>query len=353
MDQNLQEVEKVLISLEEMLLFELDKARNKLKDELYIPLKENRYKRFVQIYKRIYKRLMPGDGIAQLALVSELEDQLQGRLGVLRILLENKIPSAYVEVAHQDILHSRIRLEKRVYARRSERKQSVKAVSSDASQAEERVVSSREASLNYMDVTDEEARELEDVRTSGDTAIYSAARELKMLSAYVRFHKNKTPPAPRGRAHFVSKELRYNAQNDVKAHLANVKKNKDASVAKAVPEKKDKKEEREKPKDIAQTPEEIRKKLEARGGKIIGSGPSVFESRDIYSESEEFSDKPVANRKPQPKPQPQPKPPPLPERDPNEPIAQTPEEIRKKLEQRKIDTKEKGKAVFESRDLSS
>ena len=207
-----------------------------------------------------------------------------------------------------------------------------------------RFVSSREKSLNYMEVTAEEAAELEDVRTSGDTAIYSAARELKMLSAYVRFHKDKTPPAPRGRAYYVSKELSYNAQNDVKAYLEQVKRNKANTVAKKPPV------EKEKRKDIAQTPEEIRAKLAARGNSV-SAGPSLFEARDIYSEAEEFSDLSHFKERKQKAEKP-PVAPPLPKRNPNEPIAQTPEEIRKKLEERKLDSANKGKAVFESRDLT-
>lgn len=349
------ELEQSLIKLEELLLFELDKARNQITDQLYVSLKENRRTRLLKHYKKIEHLLLNSGDISRLELMTDIHEQLRFRLNALKILLQPKqIASAYLEVAHQDLLHSRIRLEKRVVARRNKL-----AANSPASPRHQdvdraiRPVSAREKSLNQLNVTRTEAAELEDVRTSNDTSIYSAARELKVLAAYVRIHKGKTPPAPKGRAYFVSKELSHNIHDDVKTHLQeiNINKSRLRSAIRKNAGKKKKKLSR----DIAQTPEDIRKKLEARGDTATASGPSVFESRDIYSEADEiggeiFIEKQPREEKPVEKP-------PLPTRDPGEQIAQTPEEIRRKLEERRkkegnTDEQPKGKAVFESRDLT-
>lgn len=355
MSDKLFELERSLVQLEEMLGFELDKLRNQVKDQIYVAINEKRHARLLKHYKKLQFLLDYSGNRSQLELMTDIHEQLRTRLATLKILLQAKqIGSAYLEVSHQDIVNSRSRLEKRVVVRRKKlaASSSTSQRSRTTDQISSRHKSSKEKSLNRLNVTSAEAAELEDVRTSSNTSIYSAARELKVLAAYVRIHKDKTPPAPKGRAFYVSKELSHNAQNDVKAHLEELKKNKSKqkSEVKKIASLLKKNRKKKLGKDIAQTPEEIRKKLEARGTTEIATGPSVFEARDVYSETEELAGSRTVEVKAR-------KEKPLPARNPNDPIAQTPEDIRRKLEERK---KEAGlatdnsseKATFDSVDLT-
>lgn len=360
MSDKLIELERSLIQLEELLGFELDKLRNQIKDQIYVSINEKRHIRLMKHYKKLQFQLDYSGNRSQLELMTDIHELLRTRLAIIKVLLgASQIGSAYLEVSHQDIINSRNRLEKRVVARRKKL-----AIGSSTSQRPRktdqisfRPVSTKEKSLNRLNVTRAETAELEDVRSSSNTSIYSAARELKVLAAYIRIHKDKAPPVPKGRAFYVSKELSHNVHNDVKEHVEELKKNKSKqkSDVKKIASLLKKNRKKKLGKDIAQTPEDIRKKLEARGTAGTTSGLSVFEARDVYSETEELGGPRAVEIKPR-KEKPKKKPP-LPRRNPDDPIAQTPEDIRRKLEERKKEAgqaadKPKEKAVFGSVDLT-
>lgn len=274
MSDLLDKINHDLTELEEKLLLELRRLRKLHLDERYSPLDEA-IKLELSLTRDALAESLEHSGDRQnLSLKTDLHEKLQERMDVMRSLLHRKIPTAFIESAHEE-------------AKRS-------------SESVERTI--------------------------------SQSRELAVLELLVRQHHidgRSIEDIMKERAQFSSRELR-------SGHVADL-----AGKGK-----------------IAQSPEEIRRKLAERGS--TSSGASSFAARDINHTADFKTAAPKGA------------------------IAQSPEEIRKKLAERQAagttarasftakdiepgypqdfggrkekekpePEKPKGKAIFEARDLS-
>ncbi|NIQ96464.1 MAG: hypothetical protein GWN87_21415, partial [Desulfuromonadales bacterium] len=171
--------------------------------------------------------------------------------------------------AHRQIEDSRQRLEKRVAARRKKLETEDQRDSTGVMKGLfGRPAGETELGRNRIRVTDEEERELQDIDVYLDNGIYSASRELAMVSNLAQHGAPDEPPEQgRGRAVFEARELSTTTPS-VKTRARPEKEERPG----AEPQKEEKR-------DIAQTPEEIRRKLEAR--KYQSSGKASFLPKDI------------------------------------------------------------------------
>lgn len=214
---------------------------------------------------------------------SEETENLFVRIFVSGNLLEQQVPTDFIEISQSKVEKSRIQLEKLVSAARES-----KAGEADAQPGFFKKVfgtkNTQEGELNPLKITPEEEKQFEENTEFLDKGIYSASRELAILNAQVVLHY-------------------------------------------------------EEGKSIAQNPDEIRRKLLSKGISPA-QGASTFESKDLSNRPREIPD---TYTPPRPKPKEKPA-----------VIAQTPEEIRKKLAERKAgeETIDEGKAVFGAKDIA-
>jgi len=257
----------------------------------------------------------------RLELRTERHEVLQARLRVVRQLLGSDIHASQLHEAHESIENSRRRLEKRVVARRKklEEQDEEPSYGSLFKRLFNRQADRREADRNRIAVTEEEEHELQDVDVYLDGGIYSASRELAMLANLLQRGATDDPPPnqPRGKAVFEAREL--------STTIPPVNKMKPVKEETEGADEDDRKEEKEEKRDIAQTPEEIRRKLQER--KYQSSGKASFVSKDIEpSHPQEFYG-----------------------RKPEEDAGRDDTEDQDEPEE---DEPKNGKAVFESRDLT-
>lgn len=324
----LETIDNSLQEVEEQLLEEFSRIRNSLSETRFEPIDTGIKNALAGVVSELRSQLEHSGDKNNLQLQTEQHEVLFSRIAVIRQLLNAKIPTAYLQEAHQDVATSRKQLERKVVANRS----------SDESNISQEPVkqggffnsiknifsaekSEQETKRNRIKITEQEQKEFEDVEVYLDNGIYSASRELAMLSSLVtettgvsaadNTESKKTPkPAagPKGKAQFTSRDL--------------TKGNAEALPDPLPPGK------------VAQTPEEIRRKLDARSAST--SGASTFEARDIAHAMPPAKATPPLQRAIEKETTP---------RD----IARTPEAIRQKLAERQQPST--GKASFASKDI--
>ncbi len=350
----LDKIDASLEEVEEQLLKEFDRVRNTVSADRYAQIDpgiRNALEEVIDVLKVELEH--SGEGQA-LSLITERHEVLYSRIAVLKHLVISPIRTAYLEEAHEGIDKRRQQLETRVIAQRNKQDPSI------TRQTEERKgglvgslrglfdhkPSDQHLARNAIKVTATEEKELQQTQVYLDNGIYSASRELGMIASLNRGGSLDRPPEARndaaearGRAIFESKDLSH----------------------KPPPEVDGRKEPQPKPepviskREIAQTPEEIRRKLESRSGQGAG-GKASFAARDLSSHTEN----------PTPTPQPEPKTPAAPEPPPAgkavfasrdiDPVAPSDPPRRRgkqeEEEEEKPPERRSGPAVFESRDLS-
>lgn len=300
MSQLLRKIEADLSELEETLLAELRRLRKTAGDEVYADLSDDVAMQ-VRLTADSLKDVLNSSGDASnLSLKTEQHENLEARIGVLSQLLSKKIPAVFIETSHQEVKASRQQLTAKVAASRSERKADPENKKPGLfKRIFSREETSGEQARNPDHVTQEEQNKFEADQGYKDSGVFSASRELAILCEQVRLHVDEgqsIEKVAQERAKFRSKDLSSDPPEF---------------------------------KDIAQSPEAIRKKLQNRGAAPSGKS-STFVAKDIQ---------PVADPEPPRK---------------REKKAQSPEEIRRKLEARKSeDSAGAGKAVFGAKDLSN
>lgn len=261
-DESLQEVE-------EQLLQEFDRIRNKLSDARFEAIDQGIKNALDSVVADLKGRLEQTGDRQNLQLMTERHEILFARLSVLKQLLNAKVPTAFLHEAHQEVISNRRKLEAKVTAKRQQNVEEpetgkpgfgfvsrLKGIFSN-NQTE------KELNRNRIKVTTEEQQALEPVSVYLDNGIYSASRELAALAnvfnlpeqqkeALQDAHERKMKAVISGKAQFESKDLSAKPANE-----------------NTTPGKK----------AIAQTPDEIRRKLSERGGN--NAGKASFSSKDI------------------------------------------------------------------------
>lgn len=316
-------VDASLLEIEEQLLDEFKRIRNTLSEAPFEKIDKGIENSLSSVIQELVHMLENSGDKTDLQLQTERHETLFARSSVINQLLRAKIPTAYLHEIHNEVKSSRKKLENQVVAKRE--RSTPSKITPQESPAKKggffgsiknmlsRGESDQETLRNRIKVTDQEAKEFEPVEIYLDNGIYSASRELAMLSHRLveagsdlteskksdAAKENERQSAPGGKATFESRDL----------------------SQKAPPLQKG---------SIAQTPEEIRRKLE--NSETNPKTASTFEAKDVTQTISQIDNiqatpKVVSGK-----------------------IALSPEEIRKKLAARQ-QPGNMGKATFGSKDI--
>lgn len=309
MAELLDRIEEDLVGVEEELLAEFSRIRKMEWPEPYSkidPFLKNKLEKTIQGLRHDLDH--SGDA-KHLTLRTDRHEQLYSRIYVTIYLLDKPVPTAFIDMCHQEVLQSR-----REHEQNKERKQERVQIYLDGGIYSD----SRELSV-LNDVTEQHHEEGLSIEEIIEERAQFLARDLTNAPV-----KAKDGPPRIARS---TDEIRKKLEGKTSFAGPSAFEAKDiASVNEEMPDPSPKK-------SIAQSPDEIRRKLQERGASGSSQGASSFEAKDLSSSLP-------------------PTPPPLPRKKvkPKE-VAQTPEEIRKKLAERQAGDEPKGKAVFGAKDI--
>lgn len=309
---------------------------------------------------------LENSGAGTLSLVTQRHEVLYSRIAVLRHLLHTQVRVSHLMEANEGVAIRRKQLEGRVLAERQKQDPSAtrqsEARKSGLSNSPQGMFNHRptdqQVNRNVLGVTSREEDRLEHSQLYLDNGIFSASRELSMLASLTRGGTLDRPPEesdssdtpqPTGKAVFEARDLRYHAPPTESVQ----RRRQPEPEAEPEPEPQPEISKR----DIAQTPDEIRRKLEARRGSATGK--ASFEAKDLSSST--YNDPPRPRQ--QPGRQADPEPPrsgkaSFVSRDinpvaPQDPPRRREQDQRREDDDKKDEDKRKGPAVFESRELSN
>ena len=257
-------VDSSLQEVEEQLLQEFDRIRNSLSDSRYEPIDSGVKNALTEVINDLTARLDHSGDRQNLSLMTERHEILLARIVVVRQLLNSKVPTAFLHEAHSEVVSNRKTLESKVQAKRQSEE--------PEQQAEHQKLgfmsklkgffgsenkTEKEVSRNRIRVTEQEIETLEPVSIYLDNGIYSASRELAALANVFSLPKDTQEEIQQahakrveGKALFESRDLSSQQTPPVKIGA-----------------------------EIAQSPDEIRRKLAERQG--VASGKASFGSKDI------------------------------------------------------------------------
>lgn len=310
-DNSLQEVE-------EQLLQEFDRIRNTLSDARFEAIDPGIKTALGSVVADLRGRLEQTGDRENLQLMTERHEILFARMGVLRQLLNAKIPTAFLHEAHQEVKSNRKKLEAEVEA---QRRKETATESAPTPEAKSGFVSrlkgmfkgnetEKAVKRNRIQVTAEEQKNHEPVSIYLDNGIYSASRELAALANVFSLPKEQ------------QEALQDNHEKKMQAIISGKAQFQSRDLSNKPPEEKPGK------KSIAQTPEEIRRKLAERQNS--DTGKASFVSKDINHVA------PVTSSTPAEKPK---------------SAAEIAAERRRELEAEKAKQPTTGKASFVSKDI--
>jgi hypothetical protein len=245
-------IDKSLQEVEEQLLDEFSRIRNALSDAPFAPIDIGIRNALGGVVTELYGQLDQSGDRVNLQMMSEVHEVLLARIVVLRRLIDSKVPTAYLHEAHTEVSANRRQLEAKVVSRRSREEDSedapekgaglfgkIKGLFSGESKTEKEVSRNRIRVNVYL-----------------DNGIYSASRELAALANVFNL------PEPQKQAI----QAEHKKRMDGKAQFGS----RDVS-AQALGTKPDR--------DIAQSPDAIRRKLaERQSGQV---GKASFAATDI------------------------------------------------------------------------
>jgi len=256
-------IDKSLQEVEEQLLEEFNRIRNSLSDAPYAPINTGVKNALSGVVTELYDQLDQSGDRVNLQMMTEAHEILLARMVVLRRLINSKVPTAYLHEAHTEVVTNRRQLEAKVVSLRSRQDDHVdppeksgglfgklKGLFSGGSKTD------AELSRNRIRVTEQEVEALEPVNIYLDNGIYSASRELAAVANVFNLPESQKQTIQaehkkrmEGKAQFGSRDL-------------------STQAATAKPGR-----------DIAQTPEAIRRKLaERQAGQ---SSKASFAATDI------------------------------------------------------------------------
>jgi len=262
-------VDTSLQEIEEQLLDEFKRIRNSLSDAPFETIDKGIQSSLSDVIQELLHMLENSGDKTNLQLQTERHETLFARASVIKQLLKAKIPTAYLHEIHKEVKTFRKKLEIKVVEKREQKTPAENTPKNTGLLGSIKNLfsgnkSKQETLRNRIKVTDQEAKEFDAVEIYQDSGVYSASRELAMLSTRLveagafknptESKQEKVTPdkaqqsAPSGKASFESKDLSQQAP----------------------PLKKD---------SIAQTPEEIRRKLENNQPKP--NTTSTFEAKEV------------------------------------------------------------------------
>jgi hypothetical protein len=277
MTELLDTIDSFLQEVEEQLLQEFERIRNTLSDSRYEPIDLGVRNALAEVTRDLYDRLDHSGDSQNMSLMTERHEVLLSRIVVIRRLLDAKVPTAFLHEAHTEVVTNRKQLEAKVNAKRqsaetpktelAEEKRGfmgkLKGFFSDTGKTE------NEVSRNRIKITEQEIQELEPVSIYLDNGIYSASRELAALANVFSLPKD------------VQEKIQAEHKRKVEGKALFESRDLSAQKADAKPDR-----------NLAQTPEDIRRKLAERQGSSVGK--ASFGSKDI----EHVSAKEAAPKKP-------------------------------------------------------
>ncbi|MEX0942052.1 MAG: hypothetical protein WD002_05845 [Pseudomonadales bacterium] len=318
----LDKIDAGLEEVEEQLLSEFKRLRDTLDPRGVGELDAGIRNALQEVTDLLYTELASSGDRSNLQLLTDRHEVLLARISVLRQLFSARVPLVLLEKAHEGVKDRRRRLEARVML---QRKKDGQAGSSGRSLFDHRPSQQRIA-RNKIEVTQLEEKSLDSSQVFLDSGIYSASRELSMLASLLRGGTLDRPPeedmdTSRGRAIFESRELSYRPPPPV-----------DKPRPKQQPAPETDTDTDTDKQEIAQTPEEIRRKLEARRVQV-NAGRATFAAKDIEPA---FPQEPPRKRE-----------------KPLEPALEDDQQNEKDKDKETGNKEErKGPAIFEARDLS-
>ncbi|XOV88248.1 MAG: hypothetical protein ACFHX7_25380 [Pseudomonadota bacterium] len=343
----LDQIDASLAEVEEQLLDEFARIRDTADPDSENAIDAGIRTALTDVVEDLYNRLEHSGDVHNLQLLSERHEILYARIAVLRQLLKTKVPLVCLESAHEGIRARRRTLELRVIQQRSKSAPRQGTGTSqntiEVGHAFHQGPTPQAQARNRLQVTPEEELAHAPTQVYLDVGVYSASRELAMVASLLRGGTLDRPPEargdqpPRGKASFESREL-----SNTLTPRTPVK-----PIVREPPRDKG---------DIAQTPEEIRRKLEARQ-RAAGAGKASFAARDIEPEFQ--SEPPRRRTLPPAEPAPAPEPPRtgkavFSSRDIEPVVPSDPPRRREPAKKAEAEEKPvKGPAVFEARDLTN
>ena len=310
--------------VEEQLLEELGRIRTDNGQD-YVQIDQATRDALNNQVDHLWNQLAPSVVEGNLSLRTERHDSVSARLITTKKLLAASIPVSFLHAIHEALIRERRSLEGKVKTTRDEATNGDPSTDRFGGQRSPKAQRQNKDGITWQ----EEKAHLPDDDQFADKGIYSASRELHMLAACFTSSgdaKEMMNAAVQGRAVFASKELSSAVPERQVTQKSNAGPSNFAArdVTKETPEETI---------GVATTPEEIRRKLAQRGTQSTGA--SRFEAKELSSAAES-SDPP---RRPEPK-----------KVEPEKTtFAQTPDEIRRKLQDR--GNQSAGKAAFASKDI--
>lgn len=294
----LDKIDASLEEVEEQLLAEFNRIRNADSAD-HSDIDAGIRNALQEVVEQLHDELEHSGDTAHLSLLTERHEVLYARIAVLRQLLVSRVPVAYLREAHEGVKLRRRALEQKVIEQRRREDPSVTRQGEENKRGLvgalkgifDRKPSDHQLARNAIKVTDEEEKAHGKTQVYLDNGIYSASRELAMLASLIRGGTLDHPPdadmsRSRGKAVFEARELSQTVPPVTRRQ-----------PPEAIPEKEDKEAAEISKRDIAQTPEEIRRKLEARRGQTA-PGKAIFTAKDIEPAAPpEFRDRRVNKNK--------------------------------------------------------
>ena len=292
----LDKIENQLEDVEDQLLSEFERIRKTLTGEQYSPIHAGLKNTLDEIVMGLWHDLEQISHEGELTLRTEQQENISIRMIVIKKLLDAKIPTAFLTEAQEQIEKSRMEA-----SPGDEDVQAEVTVEEHVGFLEtiKRFFRGKPSNDASGSITGAEETEKEPIGIYLDS-VYAASQHLAALAARFQINGNARDmmnAVASGKAVFESKEL--------------------TTIMSEIPES-------ESADTKARSPEEIRRKLE--GSNRQPGGTSKFDSRELSS----TIPGPVRQK---------------------EIVAQTPDEIRKKLETRYEDSSSSGKASFGSKDM--
>lgn len=238
----LNEINNDIIDLEERLLAEFQRLRELESSDTYSSIESSINDQISLNLSTHLQALEHSGDRDNLSLRTEEHEQLDERMLVVKNLLNRRIPNAFLEVSHQEVKQSRRALELLV----------IRARTAAGRKTEKSTTSA--AARNRINITPEEERRYSGENLYLDNGVFSASRELSILNHQVAQHHEEDQSIEeviKARSKLKSREL-------TKGHA-----------------------ETKKPRNIAQSPDEIRQKLD---GQSSADGESSFTAKKSISQ---------------------------------------------------------------------
>ncbi|HIG40580.1 MAG: hypothetical protein ABGY96_27465 [bacterium] len=306
----LETIDSALEEVEQQLLQEFDRIRNTLSDSRFEPIDRGIKVALWDVVEELRHMLENSGDKVNLELQTRQHETVFARLIVLRQLLNSRIPTAFLHEAHQELETARKKVERELAVQRGET--SVTEVADEAQNRIEKpgffnffkkLFSTRHPEKAGSNKSLVEQKRFELMEIYLDNGIYSPSRDLAIISIRMieaeesgeldellaSEDKEAKMRLASGKAQFRSRELSGEALEAIEKKEREMARSygkarfESRELSRKRLEELDKKQQNPATRgDIAQSPEEIRKKLATRDR--TATGKASFSSKDIKHE---------------------------------------------------------------------